>query len=222
MPRRQRSKVNKRPEIGTLNCSWGMFSKANALFRQYDVDVVVIARRPDGGIGGYQSRPGLARDFLQINEQDLLGPHEVDPYMSKPSKGVAVLRAMSSSRSSSCLDSTENRSSRSSSSCVDSIGSETSPGIMEEAEPGVALLNIVRTPHCEEGEGFMEEPLHPWAEVHSIPNAQRCASPETICPIRITKPAKQCSRKTKEDIRQPTPLSRIKREEILALIKKFE
>lgn len=86
---------------------------------------------------------------------------------------------------------------------------------MEEAEPGVALLNIVRTPHCEEGGGFMEEPLHPWAEVHSIPNAQRCASPETICPIRITKPAK-------EDIRQPTPLSRIKREEILALIKKFE
>lgn len=199
-----------------------MFSKANALFRQYDVDVVVIARRPDGGIGGYQSRPGLARDFLQINEQDLLGPHEVDPYMSKPSKGVAVLRAMSSSRSSSCLDSTENRSSRSSSSCPDNTGSETSPGIMEEAEPGAALLNVVRTPHNEEGEGFIEEPLHPWAEVQSIANTQRCASPETICPINITKPAKQSNHKTKEDIHQPIPLSRIKREEILALIKKFE
>lgn len=199
-----------------------MFSKANALFRQYDVDVVVIARRPDGGIGGYQSRPGLARDFLQINEQDLLGPHEVDPYMSKPSKGVAVLRAMSSSRSSSCLDSTENRSSRSSSFCPDNTGSETSPGIMEEAEPGAALLNVVRTPHSEEGEGFIEEPLHPWAEVQSIANTQRCASPETICPINITKPAKQSSHKTKEDIHQPIPLSRIKREEILALIKKFE
>ncbi|KAJ3497937.1 hypothetical protein NLG97_g1511 [Lecanicillium saksenae] len=83
MSRRQRSKVNKDRRAGLSNRQWGMCTKANAFAQLYNVDIIVAIRRPDGGIGGYQSRAGLAHELLLGAEHNLLGPSEVDSYLNK-------------------------------------------------------------------------------------------------------------------------------------------
>ena len=217
MPRKQRSEVNRRPEIGVFNCTWGLFSKANALFRRYGVDVVVIARRPDGGIGGYQSRPGLAQDFLHIEEQDILGSRDVDPYMTKASKGVAVLRAMSSSTSASSSSAT---SEISRSEFSDPDTDTTSLAGMPAAEHRHSPQDMVCIPTFEAG--YVEELSHQWTEPQCNQSANSFAPPPCICPAHLTRSAPiETTQVTTEEIHQPVPRSRIKKEEILSLISKF-
>ncbi|KAK2593673.1 hypothetical protein QQS21_008616 [Conoideocrella luteorostrata] len=86
-PRKSRSKVNTRPEVSIGNRQWGICTKANALFRLYNVDVAVIMRKPDGTVAGYESNPSLV---------------DVDGLTSK-SRSKVVGRATSSSRSSSSM-----------------------------------------------------------------------------------------------------------------------
>lgn len=76
MPR-QRSKKNKNARAGTANCQWGICKKGNDLSETYNVDVVVVTRRPDGFIGGFQSRPGLMRELFEfLGDDDLFGPSQ--------------------------------------------------------------------------------------------------------------------------------------------------
>ncbi len=77
MPRRQRSKANRNREIGINNRQGGMCRKAHDLFTQYKADVVVIIRRPDGRLGGYQSKRGLVRQLLKAPEDCLITPRNV-------------------------------------------------------------------------------------------------------------------------------------------------
>ncbi|KAM4063819.1 hypothetical protein HRG_006925 [Hirsutella rhossiliensis] len=76
MPR-QRSKKNKDIKTGTANYQWGLCKKGNALSETYNVDVVIITRRPDGFMGGFQSRPGLMHGLTQLlEEKDIMGPDQ--------------------------------------------------------------------------------------------------------------------------------------------------
>ena len=76
MPR-QRSKKNRDVKAGTANCQWGLCKKGNTLAETYNVDVVVVTRRPDGFLGGFQSRPGLMQELCQLSVEDaLMGPDQ--------------------------------------------------------------------------------------------------------------------------------------------------
>lgn len=76
MPR-QRSRKNKDVKTGTANCQWGLCKKGSALSETYNVDVVIVTRRPDGFMGGFQSRPGLMRELSQVIEEDtIMGPDQ--------------------------------------------------------------------------------------------------------------------------------------------------
>lgn len=125
--------------------------------------------------------------------------------MTQPSKGITILRAMSSLGSSSAYPT--------------STESESSPINIEEMALDASPLSTGDSPD----EGVLEEPLHHWAEFDDIQSTQTYASPETICPTSITGPAEVASGE-KRTIRRlaPLSLSRIQRKEIVLLFKKFE
>ncbi|EXU95393.1 hypothetical protein X797_011545 [Metarhizium robertsii] len=64
--------------VGMKNRERGLRKKAHTYFRLFAGDVLVILRRPDGRYTGYQSRPGLIREFLPGPENELLGPDDFD------------------------------------------------------------------------------------------------------------------------------------------------
>lgn len=73
----KRSKKNRDVRAGTANCQWGLCRKGNSLAETYNVDVVVVTRRPDGFLGGFQSRPGLMKELFQLSVEDaLIGPDQ--------------------------------------------------------------------------------------------------------------------------------------------------
>ncbi|KJZ69634.1 hypothetical protein HIM_10973 [Hirsutella minnesotensis 3608] len=125
---RQRSKKNKNVKAGTANCQWGLWKKGNGLFETYNVDVVIVTRRPDGFVGGFQSRPGLMQDFFKdLKETDLMGPHQ---FKNKKHRSLNTFR-----RSSSPLSQQGSPSSTVGSECESSDSQESSLAI----EPTVLL-----------------------------------------------------------------------------------
>ena len=83
-----RSPVNKDVEAGMNNRQWGMCTKADALHRGYNADVIVVIRRPDGRIGGYQSRSGLLDELMPNLGDQLLSPSDVVKQRSHRGLGV--------------------------------------------------------------------------------------------------------------------------------------
>lgn len=104
MPRRPRSKVNRDRTLGISNRQWGMCKKANSFSQLYNVDIVVAIQRPDGRLGGYQSKPGLAQRLLAAAEGHLVGPSDVNK-RDERSAQQTVSRADSVSQNSSCVPS---------------------------------------------------------------------------------------------------------------------
>lgn len=76
--RRLRASVNKDVSAGRKNCQNGICRKANNLFLRYNVEIALLMRTPDGHIGGYQSKPGLAQELFRNDNVSLLLPQSVE------------------------------------------------------------------------------------------------------------------------------------------------
>lgn len=102
--RRPRHKINRIRRVGIANRQRGICTKANSFAELYAVDVVVAIRRPDGRTGGYESKPGLARQLLNTTDLNLMGPTELNAQEGKNAKADlrSAADASSPSDSSAC------------------------------------------------------------------------------------------------------------------------
>ncbi|PTB49513.1 hypothetical protein M431DRAFT_543197 [Trichoderma harzianum CBS 226.95] len=73
---RRRSRTNKDPTRGMRNRQRGLSRKAHFFYEEYNADVLVVIRRPDGQYTGYQSKPGLLRRFQSVPDGQLSGPSQ--------------------------------------------------------------------------------------------------------------------------------------------------
>ncbi|KAL7917355.1 hypothetical protein ACQKWADRAFT_307015 [Trichoderma austrokoningii] len=71
---RCRSRINKDRGRGFRNQFRGLTKKANAFHQDYEVEILVVIKRPDGKCTGYQSKPGLLQQFRSISDDTLLSP----------------------------------------------------------------------------------------------------------------------------------------------------
>ena len=88
-----RGQQNRNPEAGMRNRQMGLGKKANTYKQFYGGDVLLLMRRRDGQIFGYQSRDGLIRDMptWRVLESELYTPDDFEK--------VSERRRLRSSRS---------------------------------------------------------------------------------------------------------------------------
>ena len=75
-----RGQQNRNPEAGMRNRQMGLGKKANTYKQFYGGDVLLLMRRQNGQIFGYQSRDGLIRDMTtwRVLESDLCTPDDFE------------------------------------------------------------------------------------------------------------------------------------------------
>lgn len=76
MPRKQRMKRNRNPEVGMKNRQLGMSKMANTWYQYYGGQALVLIRKQDGGLAGFQSDPNLIQNLSRqdIRQVSLLRP----------------------------------------------------------------------------------------------------------------------------------------------------
>ncbi|KJZ71417.1 hypothetical protein HIM_09205 [Hirsutella minnesotensis 3608] len=212
---RQRSKKNKNVRAGTANCQWGLWKKGNDLFETYNVDVVIVTRRPDGFMGGFQSRPGLMQDFFKtLEEADLMSPHQ---FKDKKHRSLNTFR-----RSSSPSSQESSPSSIASSECESSNSQE----LALATEP-TALL---QPPHLWDGGNLTEsaeQDMLLFGDLAStfdlFPLGLTCEGENlsTVATEEVVAPCEELERKEGSPILQPSPVSGSTRRAIISLLDAF-
>ncbi|CAF3656518.1 unnamed protein product [Fusarium graminearum] len=83
MPRKPRMKKNRNPEVGMKNRQLGMSKMANTWHQYYGGQALVLIRKQDGGLAGFQSDPGLLQNLsrLELHRVSLLEPYH---FIEKP------------------------------------------------------------------------------------------------------------------------------------------
>ncbi|KAF5231057.1 hypothetical protein FAUST_9498 [Fusarium austroamericanum] len=106
MPRKPRMKKNRNPELGMKNRQLGLSKMANTWYQYYSGQALVLIRKRDGGLAGFQSGPDLTQDLslYQLRKVSLLGPrdfsNDAQPTSNIPStQASTALDASSSSNS---------------------------------------------------------------------------------------------------------------------------
>jgi hypothetical protein len=104
MPRKPRMKRNRNPEVGMKNRQLGLSKMANTWHQYYGGQVLVLIRKQDGGLAGFQSDPGLARNLSlhELHKVPLLGPHH---FLDETNKAQPVLNVSPTQGSASLDDS---------------------------------------------------------------------------------------------------------------------
>ncbi|KAL6789445.1 hypothetical protein GGI42DRAFT_337766 [Trichoderma sp. SZMC 28013] len=100
---RHRSRTNKDRTRGIRNRQRGLYKKAHFIYEEYDADILIVIRRPDGQYAGYQSTPGLLRRFQSVADDQLSGPQQFLQAQESDSDGASQRH---STRSSSFVSST--------------------------------------------------------------------------------------------------------------------
>ena len=226
MPR-QRSKKNRDVKAGTANCQWGLCKKGNTLAETYNVDVVVVTRRPDGFLGGFQSRPGLMQELCQLSVEDaLMGP---DQFKSGRHQFFNTLRPSSGSTNS---GPSPTPTKEDTSAMLDSLLDSDTPSLVSDTstiESIEGLLEFPLTPSM-----FLPTPdLWPDTEVEAVEAGVSFGfATETISPGDIltderapdqlgendSAPTKVCDAAT---IHHPTPISVRKKQAMLSLLDRY-
>lgn len=94
---RCRSRINKDPVRGLRNRQYGLSRKAHLFHKDYNADILIVIQRPDGKYAGYQSKPGLLRQFRSISDDSLLGPSKFTQTHESDSDGVSRASSIRSS-----------------------------------------------------------------------------------------------------------------------------
>ncbi|KAL7946798.1 hypothetical protein V8C42DRAFT_318838 [Trichoderma barbatum] len=104
---RCRSRINKDPVQGIRNRQHSLSKKAHFFHKDYNTEVLVIIRRPNGQYAGYQSKPGLLQRFQYVPDDQLSGPPQFIRAQELDSDATSQ---RSSIRSSSFISSTSSNS----------------------------------------------------------------------------------------------------------------
>ncbi|PTB43828.1 hypothetical protein M441DRAFT_132966 [Trichoderma asperellum CBS 433.97] len=94
---RCRSRVNKDPVRGIRNRQYGLSRKAHLFHKDYNADILIVIQRPDGKYAGYQSKPGLLRQFRYISDDSLLSPSKFTKTQESDSDGISRASSIRSS-----------------------------------------------------------------------------------------------------------------------------
>ncbi|KAL7783832.1 hypothetical protein V8C37DRAFT_414505 [Trichoderma ceciliae] len=133
-----RSCINKDPVQGMRNRQHGLSRKAYFFHNDYNADVLVIIRRPDGQYASYQSKPGLLRRFQSIPDDQLSGPPQFIQTQESDSDSASQQYSM---RSSSFISSTSSNSAN-----TPSLGSDNSLLAGHEAPSPIDIPPPAPTP----------------------------------------------------------------------------
>lgn len=135
---RCRSRINKDPVRGLRNRQYGLSRKAHFFHKDYNADVLIVIRRPDGKYAGYQSKPGLLRQFRYISDDNLLSPSRFTQTHESDSDGVSLASSIRPSSIKSPISS--------SSSKTPSLSSELSSSSIKTPSLSSELSSLPSTP----------------------------------------------------------------------------
>ncbi|EHK48879.1 hypothetical protein TRIATDRAFT_270918 [Trichoderma atroviride IMI 206040] len=135
---RCRSRINKDPVRGLRNRQYGLSRKAHSFHKDYNADILIVIQRPDGKYAGYQSKPGLLRQFRSISDDSLLSPSKFTQTHGSDSDGISPASSIRSSSIESHISSSTSK--------TPSLSSELSSSSIKTPSLSSELSSLPSTP----------------------------------------------------------------------------
>ncbi|UKZ79066.1 hypothetical protein TrVFT333_006817 [Trichoderma virens FT-333] len=218
---RCRSRINKDPVRGMRNRQYGLSSKAHFFHNEYNADVLVVIRRPDGQYAGYQSKPGLLRRFQSVPDDQLSGPPQFIRAQESDSDGASQRSMRSSSFTSSTSADSAN---------TPSLTSDTGSLSSHEAPSPVDIPPPAPTPPSMEVPmtilpSIEMSPIDPDTFLSFLSNDETSLSDNEITELLWSNVVESSESAELNDelprIIQPSPVNNRQREAILSLLDQY-